>query len=84
MIFLLEYLDKSFRRVEDIESSLKIHVLAAIPRIRHPEIVIREKVHKIVTGFSLGISLILFTVFTVVTFVGPENTVGLLGAVIHG
>lgn len=84
LIFLLEYLDTSFRRVEDVESCLKIPVLATIPNVRHPEIVIREKVHKVCTGFSIGIALILFTAFTVATFVGPENTVGLLGAIING
>jgi len=84
IIFLLEYLDPSLRQVEDIERYVGNPVLATIPQIRYPEILMKERLHKILTGLSLCISLILFITFTTVIFMGHENTVGIIGALLHG
>ena len=36
LVFLLEYLDSSFRKPDDIESHLGLPVLATVPAILHP------------------------------------------------
>jgi len=84
LIFLLEFLDNSFRRTEDIESHLELPVLATVPQIKHPEIILREKIHKVITGCSIGLSFILFVQFAIIVLKGPEQIVELVRKIING
>ncbi len=55
IIFLLEFIDTSFRREEDIESFLGLPVLATIPLIKKP----RDHFKKIVNNFLTVIALLI-------------------------
>jgi len=73
IIFILEYMDTSFRRSEDIESFLDIPVIAEIPSIQYPEDLIKGRIHLAATIVSLFISTVLFAGFFAVTLIGAEK-----------
>ncbi|VTR64108.1 GumC1 [Desulfosarcina cetonica] len=78
IIFLLEFVDNSFKRPEDIEEDLSLPVLCTIPRIinqRAKRMIRLEHISAAVFGF---ISLVLFAGFTFLTQLGVESTLGLL------
>ncbi len=78
IIFLLEYLDTSFRKPEDLEGVLELPVLCTVPRLIHP----REKRMRILNyTFSFvftGISFFLFAGFAILTFKGVDQTLDLV------
>ena len=55
LVFLLEYLDTSFRRPEEIESFLELPVLATVPVILHPKDVRRRRLNHVLSIFLNGI-----------------------------
>ncbi len=76
IVFLLEYTDTSFRRTEDVETYLGVPVLTTIPPIYHPDDIRKQKLHQILSVFSLVILFVLFIGFAVVTLVGPDIFTG--------
>jgi polysaccharide chain length determinant protein (PEP-CTERM system associated) len=75
IIFLLEFLDASFRNKEDIESSLGVPLLAAVPVILHLKDKRRQRLDLIFSLISVGFSLALLTGFIVITSKGPEKVI---------
>lgn len=73
VIFLLEYMDTSFRRSSDIESFLDIPVIAEIPSIQYPADLARDRFHLLATIVFLLISGVLFIGFFSVTMIGMEK-----------
>lgn len=73
--FLLEYLDSSFKRTEDVEEFLKIPVIAAVPVIAHPKEIMLRKVNTICSILFAGVSLVFFAVFVLVVVIGPDKIV---------
>lgn len=84
LIFLLEYFDKSFRHVEDVEQLLGLPVVAAVPQIRHPEIRRMKKIEHFFTVFSIIISLVLLVGFAVIVLKGPDQTIEIARSIING
>ena len=83
LIFLIDYFDSSFKRLEDIEKNLGISVLATIPKIYHTRDFRRKKMRKGMTAFSLLITVCLFGSLAAVTFIGPEATIEMVKGVIN-
>ena len=74
IVFVLEYLDTSFKRPEDIESDLSIPVLCTIPKLLGKRQVLLQRLEYVsFLAFSLT-SLVLFACFTVLTQKGVEQT----------
>ncbi|MBA4369484.1 MAG: protein GumC [Desulfobacterium sp.] len=73
IVYLLEYMDTSFRRSADIESYLGISVIAEVPSIKFPNDLKRDRVHLSATIAFLFISCALFVSFFVVTIIGVEK-----------
>ena len=78
IIFLLEYLDKSFRKPEEVEAFLDVPVLSTVPRLYQPNELRLKRINQISTIFSVGITIGLAACFAVLTFNGVEQTVALL------
>jgi protein tyrosine kinase modulator len=75
IVFLLEFLNTSYRSKEDLEATLKIPVLASVPRILQPKEMRFRKLEQVFTFVSLGCSIGLFACFAIITSEGPEKIV---------
>lgn len=73
LIFLVDYFDSSFKRSADIEKDLGISVLATIPKIYQTRDFRRKKIRKVMTAFSLLVTVCLLGSFAAIVFVGPET-----------
>jgi polysaccharide chain length determinant protein (PEP-CTERM system associated) len=78
LVFLLDMMDSSVRRREDIEEDFGLPVLAAVPRIFTRQDQIRHRSRQIATAASVAVALILTAGFAVLTFNGVEKTVELV------
>jgi polysaccharide chain length determinant protein (PEP-CTERM system associated) len=78
LILLLDYLDASFKGIEDIESLIGVPVIVTLPLIINPKAKTRRIAYDILSIFSIIISLGLFAGFAVLTFAGIERTNKLL------
>lgn len=74
IVFLLEYMDRSFQNPEQVESELELKVLAMIPAIEtHPKKWLR-RVNLAFTIVSITIALSLLTGFASLTLIGEKQT----------
>lgn len=78
LIFLLEFLHASFRRLEDMESVLGIPVIATVPTIFHPKDIKRQKINTVFSFFSIIFSLILFAGFAALTLTDVDQSMTFL------
>lgn len=78
LVFLLEYLDTSFRSPKDIESDLGFPVLATIPLIFDQKYRRRQRMNQAFSVVSIMLSFILLSAFAVLSFVGVDQTMELL------
>lgn len=72
IIFILEFLDTSFRRTEDVEA-LDVSILATIPVIRSRKDVILKRVNQALSIVSVLISVVLFFGFALLSLLGEET-----------
>jgi protein tyrosine kinase modulator len=70
LVFLLEYLDTSFRKPNDIESHLDLPVLATVPAILHPRDVRMKKLNQVLSIFFIIVAIVLLAGFTFVSLTG--------------
>jgi len=73
IVYLLEFMDTSFRRSADIEAYLGISVIAEVPSIKFPEDLKRDRIQMSATILFLFISCALFISFFAVTLIGVEK-----------
>ena len=78
LVFLLEYLNTSFRNPKDIEFYLGVPVLATVPIIYDRKDKISKKFNQVFSIFSIMISCFLVSVFAVLSFYGVDQTMELL------
>lgn len=81
LVFLLEYLDTSFRSPKDIESDVGFPVLATIPVIFDQKYKRRQKMNQVFSVASIMLSFILLSAFAVLSFVGVDQTIELLNQI---
>jgi len=81
LVFLLEYLDTSFRSPTDIESNIGFPVLATIPKIFDQKYRRRQRMNQIFSVASIMLSFILLSAFAVLSFVGVDQTIELLNQI---
>ena len=70
LVFLLEYLDSSFRKPDDIESHLDLPVLATVPAILHPRDVRMKKFNQVLSIFFIIVAIALLSGFTFISLSG--------------
>jgi len=83
IVLLMDYLDTSFKRVDDIESELGLSILATISPVYHGKDRFLQRINGMATIFSLLLSLSLLAGFAVLSFKGLEGTRQLLGRFIE-
>jgi hypothetical protein len=74
LIFLLEYLNTSFRSPEDVESYLGFSVIATVPLIYDQKDKRIQKLNQVCSIFSIMFSFLLFAAFAVLSFNGVDQT----------
>ncbi|MCB2149580.1 MAG: protein GumC [Deltaproteobacteria bacterium] len=78
IIFLLEYLDSSFKRPEEIESDLKLPVLCMVPEIISRRTRMLRTIEHVACGCFAFASLALFAGFTTLYLKGVDQTLNAL------
>jgi len=73
IIFALEYFNKSFRSVQELQTISSLPTLAMIPMIETKRHRIFKKLNWICTGFSVIITLVMLIFFTVLALRGIET-----------
>jgi polysaccharide chain length determinant protein (PEP-CTERM system associated) len=81
-IFLLEYFDPSFKRPEDIEKELDLVVLCSVPRLLDAKRKRLKRIEKVAFFTCLSVSMGLFTVFTVITLKGVNQSMELIKRIV--
>lgn len=81
-IFLIEFLNTSYRNKEEIEATLNVPVLAAIPRILQPKDKKRQKLELTFSIASLCFSIGLLACFAVITAKGPEKVIAFVKTIL--
>ena len=74
IIFLLEYLDNSFKRPDDIEEDLELPVLCSVPQIIDRKMLILRRFEYASCAIFSMISFVLFAGFAVLALKGVEPT----------
>jgi len=72
LVFLLEYLDTSFRKPNDIESYLGLSVLATVPVILHPRDVRMKRLNQVLSIFFIIVAFALMAGFTLFSLGGYD------------
>lgn len=78
LVFLLEYLDTSFRSREDVEATLALPVISVIPLLASRKRKIVRIINNIATICFVGGLTVLALGFTMIAFMGVEDTVQLV------
>lgn len=75
IIYLLEFLDSSFRDAKDVETFLGLSVIATVPVLNNPKIDRKHKLNNIFSILSILLSFFLLGGLALVTFYGVEETI---------
>ena len=78
IIYLLEYLDTSFRGPEDVEP-LGVSILATIPVVAGRKDRVLKRSNQLLSAFSILISVTLFAGFFLLSFKGEDAVLRLIG-----
>ncbi len=81
IVFLLEYLNPSFKEPDEIESFLGVSVLATIPTVLHQRDLRMQKLNNVASLVSLGMSFVLLVSFSALVFVGDKKMLSLFESV---
>ncbi|MDM8518071.1 Wzz/FepE/Etk N-terminal domain-containing protein [Desulfobacterales bacterium HSG16] len=73
IIFLLEFLDSSYKLPDDIEADLDLPVLATIPKLPKPRDKIKKIFHLSITLLFVMINLSLLAVFAIMSIKGVDQ-----------
>lgn len=72
LVFLLEFMNKSFKSSDEAESFLGLPILATIPSIQHPKDRIFSRVNNALSVASVLFSFLLLAGFAVITLKGTD------------
>jgi len=78
LIFLLEFLDTSFRKPEDIESFLGLPILAAVPELYNRKKEVRQRLDRILSLVAIMVGFILLAGFAVLSLKGVDRTMNFI------
>jgi len=70
LIYLLEHLDSSFKKPDDIESHLGLPVLATVPAILHPGDIRMKKLNQVLSIFFIIVAIALLAGLTSISLLG--------------
>ncbi|MBW2481682.1 MAG: protein GumC [Deltaproteobacteria bacterium] len=78
LIYVLGFLDSSFRGRDDFELDLGIPVLVTVPKIFHRKDYWRQRVNRVLTAVALFVAACLLAGFAVLVFNGVEQTLDIV------
>lgn len=78
VVFLLDLQDSSIRRVDELEESFGLPVLATVPRIYSSKDRSRNRINRYATAASILVAITLTAGFAALCFVGPEPVLGIV------
>jgi polysaccharide chain length determinant protein (PEP-CTERM system associated) len=78
IVFLLEFLDTSIRRPDDIEAFLNIPLLVSLPSLVYPKDIRKKRIRFLMNMGGAAVSLVLLAVFAAVTFQDPQPVLGVM------
>jgi polysaccharide chain length determinant protein (PEP-CTERM system associated) len=78
LIFLLEYLDTSFKKIEEIDTHLGLPVLATIPQMAEKKDLLWHRTNQVATTVSLLVGAVLLGAFALLAAKGVEPAKELL------
>jgi succinoglycan biosynthesis transport protein ExoP len=78
IIFLIEYLDNSLKRPEEIESDLQLPVLCTVPEIISRKTRIKRRIEHVFCALFAGVSVALFAGFAALYLKGVDQTLDVL------
>ena len=78
LIFLLEYLDTSFKKIEEIDTHLGLPVLAIIPQMAEKKDLLWHRANQVATMVSLLVGAVLLGAFALLAAKGVEPAKELL------
>ena len=82
VVFLLEYFDNSFMLPEEIEKELDLTVLCTVPQIHDSKAKQKARIEKIVFCAFCALSMVMFTIFALLTQKGVDESLDLLKKVV--
>ena len=82
IIFLLEYLNSSLRKPEEVEAFLELPVLTTVPRLYQPKEIRLRRLNLAASLLVLAIDIGLLGVFAAFAFNGVEPTMMLVKSII--
>ena len=78
LIFMREYYDSSFKKIEDIEAYLELPVLTAVPALTRPKDVVWRLVNLVASSIFAFISVALFAGLSFITINGVDRALELI------
>ena len=78
LTYAFEFMDQSFRRLDDIETHLGLPVIATIKLIPQPGHALKKRLMIVLSILSVFITIALFMSFTALTLKGVDKTVGFI------
>ena len=78
LIFLLEFLDKSIRRPEEIETEFGLPILASIPSLKIDENKTKKRIELALFSLFSFYALSILSVFAVINYKGLDKTVNFI------
>lgn len=83
VIFLLELLDTSIRREEQIEEGLGLKILAAVPPIQWPQDRVKTKIEMIVFSCFSAYAIIFLTFFGILNYKGLDRVINFIKSTLN-
>lgn len=82
LVFLLEYLDASIRKPEQIEALAGLPVLATVPSLQHPSQILKNRIANVAYGFVVVLVVGLMGCFAGLSLLGVGKFLELLRKVV--
>lgn len=82
LVFLLEYLDNSYKQPEEIEKELDLNVLCTIPQIADGKQKRLELIEKTAFFAVITVSAMLFAIFTLLTQKGVDQFLAMVKSIV--
>jgi polysaccharide chain length determinant protein (PEP-CTERM system associated) len=78
LVFLLDMMDTSVRRLDDFEEKFGMVVLASVPRIFTCQDKIRNRFRQVATAVSIMVAIVLTAGFAAICFLGVDPAIGIV------
>ncbi len=82
LVYLLEFMKRSFKSIHEVESYLELPVLATVPSLLYPKDRAMKRLNDIFSIASLAISLFLLTIFSIITLKGADAMLAVIKRVL--